>query len=952
MQARKNGLGRASRLALASMVLALSACGGGGGGGGNVRTDPPPAAPPPPPPPSPPPSPPVVYPPDPGLSQHLRLTNADAAHQAGLTGAGVRIGVVDSGVNRNHPALYPRVVTNLNYIDPAHNDLRVDDKVGHGTAVAQAMAGTAFGAWPGGVAPGAQIVSARIISDEPPPDDGSGQGNEVDGALGLKPIHQDLIDRGARIMNNSWGGLYWTDPAATAPIADEYRPFIASNGGLVVFATGNEGRADPSSMAALPSQLGPGGSTPAADLERGWIAVTALSAGSSDTIADYANRCGVAMRYCLAAPGTVSVTGTDDASDAPSYWTWSGTSLAAPLVSGAAALVWQAFPYFNNDLVRQTLLGTARDLGEPGIDPVFGHGGLDIGRAINGPAALDWGNVTVSFSGTSTWSNHITGTGGIVKRGSGTLKLTGSNDYTGGTRIEAGTLSTDLPLPGNASVSTGATLDLPGGNGVEGDLVNNGTVAIPGFGGQVRAIGGDYVQGRQGTLSLPVGMWLHVSGAVTLAGTLNINGLFPDYTYQSRENIIVADGGLTGRFDALTTSPGVFLEATLGYDNRYAWLDITRLDVSATAQAMGLGATALSSARRVESAFDAIDAGAPVDDPHGDFASGAGALQRSATAAAAERTLSSLSGAVQGADGLYAGMALEGGRHAVEARVDARERRFAAGGAWADSDTLQRQAAGRLAVDGNGWRLGHDLRVGDGFTVGAAFGQADVLAWFGDGAGRDSGDRDRARLVDGQVYAAWESGDHYLFGRYAYGRIDRRVQRDLLLGDARFGADSDHASRYFALELQAGRRFDLAGLRLTPYAGVQAMRLDRDGFAEDEIVGFGLRAEDSRMRATQAAWGLRFGRDWAFGDARLGLSGRAEWLRTLSQSGADIDARFNAIDVWSPIPGQPLSSEAAVFGIGLDAQLPRAGRWRLGFDHRSEAGRDWMQTRLDWRFGF
>ncbi len=614
--------------------------------------------------------------------------------------------------------------------------------------------------------------------------------------------------------------------------------------------------------------------------------------------------------------------------------------------------MWEAFPYFSNDLVRQTLLGTARDLGDPGVDPVFGYGGLDIGRAINGPAALDWGNVTVSFSGTSTWSNSITGAGGIVKRGSGTLNLTGGNSYTGDTRIEVGTLSTYFAIPDDASVSAGATLDLQGGYGVNGSLVNNGTVTIAGVDPGAWVVEGDYVQGNQATLSLPLGGTLRVFGNATLAGTLNINGLIPGYIRQSRQPVLQANAGLTGSFDELTTDPGMFLEATFGYDSHNAWLDITRLDVSATAQTMGLGATALSSAQRVEGAFDAIDAGAAVDDSHGSFAAGAGALQRSATAAAAERTLASLSGAVQGADGLYAGMALEGGRRAVETRVDARERRFAGGGAWADSDSVQRQAAGRLAVEGNGWRLGQDLRVGDGFTVGAAFGQSDLLAWFGDDAGRDSNDRDRARLIDGQVYAAWESGDHYLFGRYAYGRIDRRVQRELLLGDVRFGADSDHSSRYAALELQAGRHFDLAGLRLTPYAGVQAMRLDRDGFAEDEIVGFGLQAEDSRMRATQAVLGLRFGRDWTFGGARLGLSGRGEWLRTLSQSGIDIDARFNAIDVWSSIPGQPLSSEAAVFGIGLDAQLPRAGQWRLGIDRRSEAGRDWMQTRLDWRFGF
>src|SRR5690606_36110011 len=102
------------------------------------------------------------------------------------------------------------------------------------------------------------------------------------------------------------GGLYWTNPSATAPIAQEYRPVILSNGGLVVFATGNESKPNPSSMAALPSQVGPGGSLPAADLERGWLSVTAVDTADPSKLASYANACGVAARYCLAAPGTVA----------------------------------------------------------------------------------------------------------------------------------------------------------------------------------------------------------------------------------------------------------------------------------------------------------------------------------------------------------------------------------------------------------------------------------------------------------------------------------------------------------------------------------------------------------------------------------------------------------------------------------------------------------------------
>src|SRR5688572_12971256 len=98
MRYHEKGLVTAMRGALlCSGLIGLAAC-GGGGGGGNVRSDPT-FAPQPPQPPSPPPSSaPVVSAPNPAYSQHIALTNTAAAHQAGITGAGQRIGVVDSGV--------------------------------------------------------------------------------------------------------------------------------------------------------------------------------------------------------------------------------------------------------------------------------------------------------------------------------------------------------------------------------------------------------------------------------------------------------------------------------------------------------------------------------------------------------------------------------------------------------------------------------------------------------------------------------------------------------------------------------------------------------------------------------------------------------------------------------------------------------------------------------------
>lgn len=943
MHHQEKGLVTALRSALlCTGLLGLAAC-GGGGGGDNVRPNEPQIVPPTPTPPTTPgtPTAPVVSAPNPAYSQHIALTGAASAHTAGITGRGVRIGVVDTGVMRTHPALSPRVVANLNYVPSPPNNLSVDDVVGHGTAVSQIAAGTPFGAWPGGIAPGAEIVSSRILYDEDPEDDGSGQGNEIDGAVGLKGIHQDLINRGVRVMNNSWGGLYWTNPAATAPIADEYRPFIVNNDGLVVFATGNEGKANPSSMAALPSQVGSNGSLPAADLERGWLAVTAVNPNNTQQLdvgsdgAVYANACGVAMRYCLAAPGTVAVTGTTDGPTNPTYWRWSGTSLAAPQVSGAAALVWQAFPYFNNDLVRQTLLGTAKDIGAGGVDPVFGYGLLDAGAAVKGPARLDWGDVSVAFDGTSTWSNNISGTGGLIKQGAGTLKLDGWLYYRGKTQVLGGVLDvTRSSFQSDVLVGPQGRLLLRGGssNAVEnqGRFDVLGTYPVSG-----------YIHGASATLALNVGDFLNVMGTARIdGGAVHILGVKSGYTWTSREPVLKA-WSLTGRFNALTAASGVFLDATLSYDPTAVWLDITRLDVTAAAQSMGLTTESVGSAQRVEGAFDAIDDGQLASEPDSSFLSGAGAIQGAATAAAAERTLASLSGELHSADAEFALMAIEGNRRALESRVDALLD-APAGGAWFEQLDTQR-AMSSFDIDATGWMIGQDRRHGDRLTLGAAIATTDGYAHHD-----QRFDRERNRQVEAQFYATYDLGRGYLLGNLAMGRMQRWTQRDILLGSESFRTQADYADRYASAGVQAGLPLAVGNGRLTPYTGVQSLRLDRDGFREDGAFGFGLSTQASSMSVDQALLGLRYATGWRVGSSFWDLQARAEWQRLLSQSGGDIDARFTAIDAWSPIAGQGIDRDVGVFGLGVGTLLRDGSRFDLGFDSRHDQGQTWSRAMLRW----
>lgn len=925
--------------------LALTAC--GGGGGGNTRPTPPPAAPPP----TPPTTPPVVLPPNPAQGLHLSLTNTGAAHAAGFTGLGVTVGVVDSGINRTHPALAGRVLHNLNYVSSPPNNLAVDDVVGHGTAVSQILAGKPFGTWPGGIAPGANLVSARIISDQSPTDDGSGNGNQVNGALGLAPIHRDLIARGVRIMNNSWGGLYWTNPAATIPIAAEYRDFIFANDGLVVFAAGNESRANPSNMAALPSQPGTGGSLPAADLERGWLVAVALDTDNPTQLASYSNACGLAMHYCLAAPGKVVTTGINDAPASPSYWSWNGTSLAAPQVSGAAALVWQAFPYFNNDLVRQTLLGTATDLGAPGVDAQFGYGSLNVGRAVLGPAKFDWGDVTADLpGGTSTWSNDITGAGGLVKRGAGTLVVSGGAFYTGVTRASGGTLSVLGQLNGNAVVDAGATLRL--GSGANGGITNHGVLAQQGA-GFTRTITGNFVQSANARFSFLVGAPLHVQGTASLAGELQVAGIASGYVRNNRESVVVAFGGLTGQFATLTSGPGVFLEAALGYDANTAWLDINRLDITAATLAFGKASPELlGAAVRMEDAFGHIDAqqqgdgnGTPITDA---FITLAGEFQRAATEADAIRSLRSVSGELHAAADAMTFDAVGLNRRALSSHFGKASQKAQAG-AW--YQTLGGPGNGSYAgsdFDMAGWMLGQETRVGQSSTMGIAFGESQARGYRGEGL-----DRSRDRQTQGQFYVGATQGPAYLLGQVGVGRYDRHTERSLLLGEQYRGTSTRYSGNFASASVEAGYRFGSPVAAFTAYAGADHTRLDRDGFSEAGVEGFGLVTRDSRGERTQVLAGIRAERAWRLADGReLTLRGYGEWQEFIAGQGLVFDASFAGVQSWSPLVGDAALSSSGLLGLGIDLQLPRHGKLSLGYDQRVGAHTPARAVAMQLRFGF
>ncbi|HET6431239.1 S8 family serine peptidase [Dyella sp.] len=893
-------------------ALGLAGC---GGGGGNVRSPAPPPAPPPPAPTD-----------QPAIDAHLTVTNANAAHAAGFTGAGVTIGIVDTGINPDHPALKGRVKALLLYVDPAKNDTTKGDVVGHGTWTSQIAAGKPFGQWPGGIAPDAELVSARIISDTPPKDDGSGQGNKVEPAdadFFGQYLLPDLINNGVEIMNNSWGGLYF-DPSNAAQVGtafgDAFRPFVVDHDGLVVFATGNEGQAQPSDTAAIPYY--------APDLERGWLAVAAYDSINPEKqqLASYSNACGKAMNYCLVAPGDVVITGADDTAGNPTYYVVQGTSFSTPAVAGAAADVWQAFPYFNNDLVRQTLLGTAKDLGTPGVDATFGYGLLDVGKAVKGPAQFNWGNVTVNFTGESSWDNPISGAGSLIKQGTGTLSLSQPSSYTGTTQVQGGGLIADS-LAGSVTIAANAGF---GANHVGGNITNAGTLDLGNAGGTT--LDGKYVQQVGGRLALSLGSILTVSGKATInGGDLYVYDKNSNYTVNSHTDVLDAAGGLTGTFSALTTPTNVLLTATLNYDATSAWLNVQQVNVT---QVSGTSYTAASfgAAQRVQGAFEqlnsALGSGAA---PSGQFLAGAASLQHVASTEALQQSLQSLSGQLHAASAAMTFEAIDAGTRALSDHVD-QLLDAPQPSAWSQNlgyhGSMSRAGYGNVGVDLSGWMTGADRRLGANGFAGYAISQADGLGRLAESADQGRSHAMEAMLYGGVVKNAW-----YAVGRFGAGHYRETMRRAVQLGSFGSGVASNTNGRYGVAYGESGYRFGVGGMHLTPYANLQYAQIRRDAFSETGGSGFGLKTPSQTIARWQAGVGLRASQGWTLGNgSRLEWTGHLQWQRAFGLRGDVFEASFTGVDQWAPVGGIGVARYGGVVGTGLDWTLSERSSLALGVD--------------------
>ncbi|WP_189135903.1 S8 family peptidase, partial [Wenjunlia tyrosinilytica] len=309
------------------------------------------------------------------LDKSVPQIGAPDAWAAGYTGKGVKVAVLDTGVDDTHPDLSDRVIAKKNFSD-SKNDV---DHFGHGTHVASIVAGSgkkSDGKYKG-VAPDAKLLAGKVLNDE-------GFGDDS----GIIAGAQWAVDKGAKVINLSLGGM---DTPEVDPLEAAVNKLSTTKGVLFAIAAGNSG--------PEPESVGSPGS--AAE------ALTVGAVDKSDKLAEFSSvgpTVDGSLKPDITAPGVDIVAakaakGVIGTPAAPGYVTLSGTSMATPHVAGAAALIASQHPDWNGQQIKRTLTASAK----PGDGlSVFqqGTGRVNLTTAIKHTVLTD--QTSLSF-GTQQW---------------------------------------------------------------------------------------------------------------------------------------------------------------------------------------------------------------------------------------------------------------------------------------------------------------------------------------------------------------------------------------------------------------------------------------------------------------------------------------------------------------------------------------------------------------------
>ena len=943
---------------LAALFIVLVSCGGGGGGGGGSTSATP----------TNPTSPTIPTPTNPTTPTVPTETSKDAngnikwndtsfkynknnphnkTASVTQTGSGVTVGILDMGYATTDSDLQGIMTTEFGTrLEKVTTYGKATNDQHHGITVAQ-VTGSAVS----GIANGVKIIGVDITK-------------EKTDSKGKKTVHPDptlaaynyLYNKGVRIYNQSFGiddevttfnqssARYQINNGGTEEILGFYKTAV-DNGALFIWAAGNDRfRNNPSLEGGLPYVFN--------ELEKGWINVVglakdrSLNPGSTDwSDLDRLNGAGVAKNWTVTAVSGITV--QSKVNGVKGIYEMNGSSFAAPIVTGTAALIKEKYPWMTGDLIRQTILSTATDIGKKGVDEDFGWGLLNIGKALNGPALFDkrlalGNNVVLDVTpGTYIFGNNISGDAGLIKNGTGTIRFDGNLTYTGNTVINNGSLVIKGVSYNSASTRIVKGNFVAASNvNIQNDVQNeSGNFEVE---GNNVTVGGNYTASEKATTTLNSNASVHVKGKVTLGGsTIELksekDGVAQYVTAKGTEAKITSDSKIEGNVSNVETEEMLKgnvetaengLNATLSRKNVEEYIsELPEADAMRRDVAENLEASFKKLDEEVEKGNGAIEK----------FALGAAQVQAMSLPTRAA-VLDSLSGQI------YASAQALTFQHSQTVNKNLSNRLVMLGtlenvgenaGVWVTgigaSGKLKQEGFGEGSTKVYGGQAGIDRQFGKSLILGTALSYSTSRVNFDRHGGKSDADSFGislyGRLGNREV-------PYYVQGRIGAGFVDSNVERDIILGTSNVSrAKINHKDTVYSGYLETGYDLRKGDFTLTPYVGLSHDTVRRGGFTEENSQ-FGLTADRKTYSQTAGLVGLRVGQgvNWSNG-SKSTFQAYVTHRRAFKEQDLSFDAAYTGLsNAKFTVKGIGLSKNQTWVGAGVLTEVNPGFAWYVNYD--------------------